>query len=606
MSIPEVDRLGGWSRTHRCGDLRITDVGKEVILMGWAASARDHGGVIFIDLRDRWGITQVVFDPRVDVDVHRRAERVRSEYVLAVKGTVRPRMEGMANPKLATGEIEVICTEIKTLNVAEPPPLPIDGQAVNEDVRLRYRYIDLRRPVMQSNLSIRHLAAQATREYLSGLDFLEVETPTFVRSTPEGARDYLVPSRIWQGRFYALPQSPQIYKQLLMISGLDRYFQIARVYRDEDLRADRQPEFTQIDVEMSFVNEDDVMRVAEGITRAVYKKAIGYDVPDSFPRMDYAEAMSRYGSDKPDVRFGLELVDVTDIAAESDFRVFRSVVENKGNVSAINVKGCAHFSRGQLDAMTPFVAQYGAKGAAWMRLAEQGLESNIVRFFGEGLQQRLRERLKAEVGDLLVFVADKPDIVYQALGNLRLKLGNDLKLIDRTKFAFLWVVKFPLLEWNEEEKRWDARHHPFTSPVLDDLDLMASGGDPGRIRARAYDLVINGNEIAGGSIRTHQRHIQEQMFRLLGISDEDAEKRFGFFLTALKYGAPPHGGIAFGFDRMVMQLAGMESIRDVIAFPKTNSAASPMDGSPSEVEEKQLRELGIRLRHATGAQPQEG
>lgn len=603
MSTLEVDRQGEWSRTHRCGDLHKSDVGTEVILMGWAASARDHGGVIFIDLRDRWGLTQVVFDPRVSAEVHDRAQLIRSEYVLAVRGTVRERMAGMANPKLATGEIEVICSELRVLNDAEPPPVPVDGQSAGEDVRLKYRYVDLRRPAMQRNLTIRHLAAQATREYLSSLDFLEVETPTFVRSTPEGARDYLVPSRIWQGRFYALPQSPQLYKQLLMIGGMDRYFQIARCYRDEDQRADRQPEFTQIDVEMSFVGERDVMRVAEGITRAVYKRAIGYDVPDSFQRMDHTEAMSRYGSDKPDVRFGLELADITDLAGESDFRVFRSVVEQKGIVSAINAKGCASFSRGQLDALTPFVAQYGAKGAAWLKATEKGLESNIAKFFGAGLQQKLRERLKAEVGDLLVFVADQPKVVYQSLGNLRLKFGNDLDLIDRSKFAFVWVLNFPLVEWNEEEKRWDACHHPFTSPVLEDLDLMASGGDPGRIRARAYDLVINGAEIAGGSIRMHQHHVQEQMFRLLGISDEEAEKRFGFFLAALRYGTPPHGGIAFGFDRMVMQLAGMDTIRDVIAFPKTNSAASPMDGSPSEVDERQLRELGVRLRHAAAPQP---
>jgi len=604
MSTAEVDRLDGWSRTHRCGDLRKSDVGTEVVLMGWVASYRDHGGVIFVDLRDRWGITQVVFDPAVSPEAHRRADQVRAEYVLAVRGTVRPRMEGMANPKLPTGEIEIICAELRILNVAEPPPLPIDGPPANEEVRLKYRFVDLRRPVMQRNLELRHHAAQATREYLSNLGFLEVETPTFVRSTPEGARDYLVPSRVWPGKFYALPQSPQMYKQLLMLSGVDRYFQIARCYRDEDQRADRQPEFTQIDVEMSFADEDAVMRVAEGITRAVYRRTIGYEVPDAIPRMGYAEAMSRYGSDKPDVRFGLEMADVTDIAAQSEFKVFRAVVEQKGIVSAINVKGGANFSRKQVDDMTPFVAQYGAKGAAWMKVTEKGLEANIAKFFGPGVQGALRERLKAQVGDLLVFVADQPDVVYQSLGNLRLKLGNDLKLIDRSKFAFLWVVNFPLLAWDEEEKRWVANHHPFTSPVFEDLDLMLSGGDPARIRARAYDLVINGNEIAGGSIRIHQRHVQQQMFRLLGISDEEAEQRFGFFLAAFKYGAPPHGGIAFGFDRMVMQLAGMETIRDVIAFPKTNSAASPMDGSPSEVEEKQLRELGIRLRHTTPAKPE--
>ncbi len=596
-----TDRLSGWRRTHRCGDLRASDIGADVILMGWASSHRDHGGVIFVDLRDRWGITQVVFDPAVSKEVHRRAEHVRPEYVIAVKGRVRARMEGMANAKLATGEIEVICSELRVLNVAETPPIQVDGPPANEEIRLKYRYLDLRRPIMQRNLELRHAAAQATRRFLCAQDFVEIETPTFVSSTPEGARDYLVPSRVWPGRFYALPQSPQIYKQLLMVAGMDRYFQIVRCYRDEDLRADRQPEFTQIDVEMSFVEEADVMRVAEGITRSVYKETIGYDVPDSFPHLDYADAMSRYGSDKPDIRFGLEMVDVTGIAAESDFKVFRAVTEAGGIVSAINVKGGASFSRKQVDDMTPFVAQYGAKGAAWMKVAERGLESNIAKFFNEGVQNALRERLSAEQGDLLVFVADQAPIVYQALGNLRLKFGNDLNLIDKSKFAFLWVTNFPLLSWDEEENRWVANHHPFTSPVLEDLDLFVSGGDPGRIRARAYDLVINGTEVGGGSIRIHQRHVQQQMFDLLGISSEEAERRFGYLLNAFRYGAPPHGGIAFGFDRMVMQLAGQESIREVIAFPKTNTAASPMDGSPSEVDERQLRELGLRLRHVKHA-----
>jgi aspartyl-tRNA synthetase len=569
--------------------------------MGWAASHRDHGGVIFVDMRDRRGITQIVFDPAESEDVHARAEHIRPEFVIAAKGRVRARMEGMANSKLDTGEIEVICSELRVLNTSEPPPIQIDGPPVNEELRLKYRYLDLRRPPMQRNLELRHAAAQATRKFLCENDFLEIETPTFVSSTPEGARDYLVPSRVWPGKFYALPQSPQIYKQLLMVAGMDRYFQIVRCYRDEDLRADRQPEFTQIDVEMSFVQEPDVLCVAEGITRSVYKETIGYDIPETIPHLDYADAMSRYGSDKPDVRFGLEMVDVTEIAATSDFKVFRAVTEAKGIVSAINVKGGGSFSRKQLDDMTPFVAQYGAKGAAWMKVAENGLESNIAKFFGAGVQAALIERMKAQPGDLLVFVADQASVVYQALGNLRLKLGNDLNLIDKSTFAFLWVVNFPLLSWDEDERRWVANHHPFTSPVLEDLDLFASGGDPGRIRARAYDLVVNGTEIGGGSIRIHQRHIQQQMFDLLGITGEEAERRFGYLLNAFRYGAPPHGGIAFGFDRMVMQLAGQESIREVIAFPKTNSAASPMDGCPSEVDEKQLRELGIRLRHTNVA-----
>jgi len=604
MSAPEVDQLGGWSRTHSCGELRLKDVGTEVTLMGWMAAHRDHGGIIFVDLRDRWGMTQVVFDPRVDADVHRRAERVRAEYVLAVRGKVRPRGEGLVNPRLATGEIEMICTAMKVLNVAEPPPLPIDGPPVNEEVRLRYRYIDLRRRAMQHNIELRHRASQTTRRHLAERGFLEIETPTFVRSTPEGARDYLVPSRVWPGRFYALPQSPQIYKQLLMVSGFDRYFQIVRVYRDEDLRADRQPEFTQIDIEMSFVQENDVIGMAEDLTRAVFRETIGHEAPEPFPRLDYAEAMARYGSDKPDTRFGLEMVDVTDIAAGSEFKVFRSVIDAGGTVSAINVKGGASFSRSRLDGLTPAVQQYGAKAAAWMRVTEKGLESNIVKFFPEPVQQALRERLAGEVGDLFIFVADATPVVQQALGNLRLKLGDELGLIDRSAYSFLWIVDFPLLEWDDKEKRWAARHHPFTSPVPADLERM-SGGDPGRIRARAYDLVCNGYEIAGGSIRIHQRHIQQRVFDLLGISEREAEERFGFLLNAFRYGAPPHGGIAFGYDRLVMLLAGTDNIRDVIAFPKTNSAASPMDGSPSEVDEAQLAELGIRLRHDTEARKEE-
>ena len=583
-------------RTHRCHQLRAGDAGEQVILMGWVHSRRDHGGVIFIDLRDRWGLTQVVFDPTENADVHAAAEQIRPEWVIAIEGRVRERAPGMANPKLETGEIEVLCSCIDVLNSAETPPIPVDDSiTAGEDLRLKHRYIDLRRPVMQKNLRIRHAAAHATREFLSGEGFLEVETPTFVASTPEGARDFLVPSRVWPGKFYALPQSPQIYKQLLMVSGVDRYFQIVRCYRDEDQRADRQLEFTQIDVEMSFVNEDDVLEMAEGITRSVFKETIGYDVPEKIRRMDYSEAMSRYGSDKPDVRFGLELVDVTEIGAKSDFRVFKSVTESGGIISCINAKGCAGFTRKQVDEMTPFVALYGAKGAAWMKVTESGLESNIAKFFNDDVQRELISVTGAEPGDLLVFVADTPSVVYQSLGALRLKLGRDLDLIDTSSFEFLWVVNFPLLEQDEETGHWVARHHPFTSPAVEDLARMDEM-EPGDIRARAYDLVCNGYEIAGGSIRIHQRKIQQRMFALLGIDEEEAQKRFGFLLDAFRYGAPPHGGIAFGFDRMVMIAAGEDSIRDVIAFPKTNSATSPLDGSPTEVDEAQLRELGIRLR----------
>ena len=578
MSTLEVQQLKH-RRTHRCGDLRKSDTGSEVILMGWVHSRRDHGGVIFVDLRDRWGLTQVVFDPKEGAEVHATAEHIRSEYVICVKGRVRERGEGLTNPKLATGEIEVLCMEIDVLNTAETPPIPVeDAVSAGEDIRLKHRYIDLRRSRMQRNLEIRHKAAQAARSFLTGNDFLEIETPTFMRSTPEGARDFLVPSRMWPGQFYALPQSPQIYKQLLMVSGMDRYFQIVRCFRDEDLRADRQPEFTQIDIEMSFIDEDDIFALAEGVTRAVFKESVGYDVPDSIPRMDYDEAMSRYGSDKPDTRFGLELVDVTDIGAKSDFKVFKSVIEAGGIISSINVKGCASFSRKQLDDMTPFVGQYGAKGAAWMKVTEKGLESNIAKFFNDEVQAEFIQRMGAEPGDLLVFVADQPSVVYQALGNLRLKFGEDLELIDPDTFEFLWVVNFPLLEWDEDDRRWVALHHPFTSPALDAIDSMDEV-DPGTIRARAYDLVCNGNEIAGGSIRIHQRPVQQKMFELLGIDAEEAQERFGFLLEAFRYGAPPHGGIAFGFDRMVMLAAKEDSIRQVIAFPKSNSGASPLDGS---------------------------
>ena len=599
MSEPNIEHPTGWSRTQRCNDLRTADVGAEVVLTGWVASHRDHGGVIFIDLRDRWGMTQVVFDPNVDADVHAKAEAFRSEFVIAAKGTVRPRMDGMANPKLETGEIEVICSDVRVLNVAEPPPVPIEGTPANEEARLRYRYVDLRRSEMQRNLALRSTAYQATRSCLHGMDFIEVETPMFVRSTPEGARDFLVPSRVMPGKFYALPQSPQIYKQLLMVGGFDRYFQIVKCFRDEDLRADRQPEFTQIDIEMSFVDEDDVMAVAEDVTRAVFRETIGYEIDEEIPRIDYADAMSRYGSDKPDTRFGLELVDVTDIAKDSEFKVFRGVIESGGIVSAINAKECATFSRGQLDALTPFVAQYGAKGAAWMRVTENGLESNIVKFFPQDVQDRLRAALYAEPGDLFVFVADQPQVVWDALGALRLKLGNELGLIDTSKYGFTWVVKFPLLEHDEESNRWVAKHHPFTSPLPVAIVSFSEGGDPGAIRARAYDLVINGNEIVGGSIRNHRRDVQQEMFHLLGIDEEEAEERFGFLLNALRFGAPPHGGIAFGFDRLVMLVAGATNIRDVIAFPKTNTAASPMDGCPSEVDDRQLRDLGIKLRAGT-------
>jgi aspartyl-tRNA synthetase len=589
-----AEPLGDWRRTHNCGELRSEDVGKEVVLMGWVSRRRDHGGVIFVDLRDRWGLTQAVFRPDIQPEMHQKAEGIRSEYVLAVKGKVHPRPEGMANPKMPTGQIDVECFELKILNEAETPPFAIEPDIdVSEEIRLRYRYLDLRRPDLQQDLLLRHRTAQATRAYLSDGGFVEIETPFLMKSTPEGARDYLVPSRVNQGEFYALPQSPQTYKQLLMVAGFDRYFQIVRCFRDEDLRGDRQPEFTQIDIEMSFVDEDNVMSAAEGLTTHLFKEAIGVDVPTPFPRMTYKDAMDRYGSDKPDTRFGMEIVDLEAAARASEFQVFKSTLDQNGQVRGINAKGCAGYSRKQIEELTAFAGQFGARGLAWMKVTDAGLESSIVKFFPEAAQSELKRSLQTEPGDLLLFVADTPKVVADALGNLRLELANQLGLADKSVYNFLWVTEFPLVEWDADDKRFTACHHPFTSPV--DSDLADMETSPGKVRARAYDLVLNGNEIAGGSIRIHQREVQKSMFRILGISQEEAEAKFGFLLNAFRYGAPPHGGIAFGYDRLVALLAGRDFIRDVIPFPKTNTAASLMDGAPSSVAVEQLRELGIRL-----------
>ena len=590
-----AESIRGWRRTHRCEDLRIGDVGKKVILMGWVARRRDHGGVIFVDLRDRWGITQVVFNPQRDEEIHRKAEGLRNEYVIAVQGQVEPRPEGMANPNLTTGEIDIACDELRILNASHPTPFPIESDAqVSEEVRLRYRYLDLRRPAMQQALLLRHQAYRATRSFLDGEDFVEVETPILMKSTPEGARDYLVPSRVNPGRFYALPQSPQTYKQILMISGFDRYYQIAKCFRDEDLRADRQPEFTQIDIEMSFVEEEDVMELAERLIRRIFEHTIGYELPRPLPRMTHQEAMARYGTDRPDRRFGLELIDVSDIAKEAEFRVFRETLDDGGQVKGINVKECGTFSRKQIDDLGVYAGQFGAKGLAWMKVTTDGLESSIVKFFPPPVQDALRERMGAAAGDLLVFVADRPDVVAPALSALRLHLGETLGQIAEGVWEPLWVTEFPLLEYDETERRYVAAHHPFTSPIEEDTDRMDSA--PDAVRARAYDLVLNGHEIAGGSIRISDRALQDRMFALLNIGPEEAAEKFGFLLDALEYGAPPHGGIAFGFDRLVTLLAGRRSIRDVIAFPKTNTAISLMDGAPGPVSPQQLRELGIAIR----------
>ena len=596
-----MESIQGLKRTHSCGELGEAQIGQEVVLMGWVAHRRDHGGVIFVDLRDREGLTQVVFNPRHDTKIHQKAEDIRIEYVLAVRGKVEPRPRDMLNPKLATGAIEVMADELRILSRAKTPPFQIsagpEGEGAveaSEEVRLRYRDLDLRRPWMQKNLLLRHKAYQVTRRFFDQHGFIEIETPMLMKSTPEGARDYLVPSRVNPGKFYALPQSPQTYKQLLMVAGFDRYFQIVKCFRDEDLRADRQPEFTQIDVEMSFAQEEDVLKTIEALMVDLFQEILAVKISRPFPRISYAECMSRFGTDKPDTRFGLELKDVGSMVSASSFKVFTDALESGGEVRCINAKGCAGFSRKQTDDLAAFVARYGAGGMAWMKVTEQGPQSSIVKYFPQDCLGRLCEATEAAAGDLLLFVADRPKVVAQAMGELRLELARQLKLIDQSQWHLVWVTQFPLLEFDDEAKRFDAMHHPFTSPVPEDIPLMDR--DPGAVRARAYDLVINGTEVAGGSIRISDPSLQQKMFELLGIGPEEAEAKFGFLMEAFEYGAPPHGGIAFGFDRLVALMAGVKSIRDVIAFPKTNSAISLMDGAPTEAAEQQLRELHIRLR----------
>jgi len=563
--------------------------------MGWVLRRRDHGGVIFIDLRDREGITQVVFNPEVDTDIHAKAHAIRNEYVLAVRGKVDPRPDGMVNPNLHTGAIEVLVSELKILNPAKTPPFLIeDNIDVSENIRLKYRHLDLRRPQMQHNLKLRHKASASVRNYLNGRDFLDLETPFLTRSTPEGARDYLVPSRVNPGQFYALPQSPQIFKQLFMISGYDRYYQIVRCFRDEDLRADRQPEFTQIDIEMSFVGEEDVIETAEGMMAAVFKDVLGTELTTPFKRLTYAEAVGRYGLDKPDTRFEFELKDVSDIVGGSGFKVFSGAVKKGGIVKALNAKGCISFSRKEIDDLTDFVAVYRARGMAWIKVKEDGWQSPIAKFFTDEEKKALAERIDMEPGDLIFFVADQPKIVNEALGNLRNHLGQKLGLIDEKQFNFLWVTRFPMFEYDEGEKRYQALHHPFTSPLEEDYGKLKD--DPLAVQSRAYDLVLNGFEVGGGSIRIHQRELQEKVFDALGMDRQAFEDKFGFLLSALDSGAPPHGGIAIGFDRLVMLLCGESSIRDVIAFPKTQKAACLLTGAPSATSKQQLDELQLRLR----------
>ncbi|OZT13574.1 aspartate--tRNA ligase [Priestia aryabhattai] len=583
-------------RSYYCGDVTETVIGEKVLLKGWVQKRRDLGGLIFIDLRDRGGLVQVVFNPEVSKEALEIAETVRNEYVLQVEGEVVGRQEGTINPNLKTGKIEIHAERITVLNEAKTPPFALNDQTdVSEDVRLKYRYLDLRRPEMFSTLKMRSDITKTIRNFLDDNDFLDVETPILTKSTPEGARDYLVPSRVHPGEFYALPQSPQIFKQLLMVSGVERYYQIARCFRDEDLRADRQPEFTQVDIETSFLTQEEIMTMTEEMMSKVMKNVKGLDIQTPFPRMSYDEAMSRFGSDKPDTRFAMELVDLSELVKDCGFKVFSAAVESGGQVKAIAVKGAAqNYSRKDIDALTDFVKIYGAKGLAWLKVEAEGLKGPISKFFNEEEQRQFMNTLQAEEGDLLLFVADKKSVVADALGALRLKLAKELGLIDESLFNFLWVTDWPLLEHDEEEGRYYAAHHPFTMPVREDLPQLET--NPGAVRAQAYDLVLNGYELGGGSLRIYERDIQEQMFKTLGFTLEEAHEQFGFLLEAFEYGTPPHGGIALGLDRLVMLLAGRTNLRDTIAFPKTASASCLLTNAPGEVSEAQLVELNLDIR----------
>lgn len=581
-------------RTHYAGTLGCEQLGAEVILMGWVHRRRDHGGVIFVDLRDREGIAQVVFNPDTSPDAHREAHRIRSEFVLAIRGKVHRRPAGMENHELKSGEIEVMAEELEILNEAATPPFALDDWAdISEAVRLKYRYLDLRRPEMQKNLFLRSRVAAATREFFQQAGFIEVETPFLTKSTPEGARDYLVPSRIDKGKFYALPQSPQLFKQLLMVSGFDRYYQIVKCFRDEDLRADRQPEFTQIDAEMSFIDEEDIMDIMEGLMAHMFKTCMNRSLSLPFPRLSYADAVARYGRDNPDTRFGMELRELTGILKESGFKLFREVIATGGIVKAIRVDGGKDLSRKDLDDLKDYVAAYGAKGLAWARVAAEGWQSPIFKFLSPAEVAEINNKMGVKEGNVILFLADAPAIVNAALGNLRLHLAKRLNLVAADELAFTWVTQFPLFEYSDTEKRYVSTHHPFTSPVMADIPFISQ--DPGRVKARAYDLVLNGSEIGGGSIRIHQQHVQTLIFQTLGLSDEEARNKFGFLLDALAYGTPPHGGIAFGLDRLVMLMTGAESIRDVIAFPKTQKATCPLTDAPSEISIGQLMELSLKI-----------
>ncbi len=600
MSALKVEFMSGWKRTHSCGALRATDAGKTVTLMGWVFRRRDHGGLIFVDIRDREGITQCVFNPADGAEAHGKVQDVRAEFVIAVRGTVAPRPAGTENSKIPTGAVEVHAAELKVLNDCRPLPFQVDSEGeseVDETLRLKYRYLDMRRASVLNAFQVRDLLCRAVRDYLHEHGFLEVETPFLTRSTPEGARDFLVPSRLQPGSFYALPQSPQLFKQLLMVAGFERYFQIVRCFRDEDLRKDRQPEFTQIDIETSFLDRDDLLPIIEGMVAAIWRRVKNVDLQLPFPRLPYDEAMARFGSDKPDLRFAMELVDVSALFAGGEFQAFAQVVASGGAVKALRVSGAGSMSRKELDDLTAEAKQAGAKGLVWIKVTPDGVNSPVAKFLS-AVQDRLLSATAAAAGDLLLLVGDAAPVAATVLGRLRVDLARRFKLIPEDRDVFAWVIDFPLVEWNEDEKRWDAVHHPFTAPRDEDLPLLES--DPGKARAKAYDLVLNGQEAAGGSIRIHQQSVQERLFGLIGISKDEARARFGFLLDALEFGAPPMGGIAFGLDRLAASLVGQESIREVIAFPKTQKGTCPLTDAPAPVDARQLRDLGIRVVEGAG------